>query len=134
VLPALAAAFSTSNAAQGSSPARVGWLAGSAGPLPTPAYLEALRQGMRERGWVEGRNLVVDIRWGDRPSAARLTEELLGLRPQVLVAQGAKHHGARDSRGDVPIVFGFSGDPVEARLVTSFATGWAPDRYRHAKP
>jgi putative tryptophan/tyrosine transport system substrate-binding protein len=121
VLPALAAAFSTSNAAQGSSPARVGWLAGSAGPLPTPAYLEALRQGMRERGWVEGRNLVVDIRWGDRPSAARLTEELLGLRPQVLVAQGAMVLGARDSRGDVPIVFGFSGDPVEARLVTSFA-------------
>src|SRR5512140_3548184 len=69
--------------------ARIGWLAGSAGPLPTPAYLEAMRAGLRERGWVEGRNLRIDERWGDRDSAAGLASELLQLQPQVLVAQGA---------------------------------------------
>ena len=117
----MASGFPFAIGARPGNPSRVGWLAGSAGPLPTPAYLEALRQGMHERGWVEGRNLVLDLRWGDRDNAARLTEELLALQPQVIVAQGAMVLGARNSRGDVPIVFGFSGDPVEARLVSSFA-------------
>ena len=103
------------------SAARVGWLAGSAGTLPTPAYLEAMREGLRERGWVEGRNLRIDERWGDRESAARLTADLLRMRPQVLVAQGAMVLGALDVESTVPIVFGFSGDPVEAGLVASFA-------------
>lgn len=101
--------------------ARIGWIGGSAGPLPTPAYLEALRAGLRDRGWVEGANLVIDVRWGDRDSAAALTAELLRLRPHVLVAQGAMVLGARAVGAGVPIVFGFSGDPVEAKLVTSFA-------------
>jgi putative ABC transport system substrate-binding protein len=101
--------------------ARVAWLAGSAGALPTPAYLEALRAGLGERGWVEGRNLVIDQRWGDRASAATLATELIRLRPNVLVAQGAMVLGARDIEGSPPIVFGFSGDPIEARLVASFA-------------
>ena len=101
--------------------ARVGWLAGSAGTLPTPAYLEAFRAGLRERGWVEGRNLSIDERWGDRDSAAALAADLLRLRPQVLVAQGAMVLGARDVDSTVPIVFGFSGDPVEAGLAASFA-------------
>jgi putative ABC transport system substrate-binding protein len=100
---------------------RIGWLAGSAGPLPTPAYLDALRAGLRERGWVEGRNLTIDARWGDRGSAAALTAELLKLRPQVLVAQGAMVLGAGTVDSTVPIVFGFSGDPVEAGLASSFA-------------
>ena len=103
------------------SAARVGWLAGSAGTLPTPAYLEAMREGLRERGWVEGRNLRIDERWGDRESAARLTADLLRMRPQVLVAQGAMVLGALHVESTVPIVFGFSGDPVEAGLVASFA-------------
>lgn len=101
--------------------ARIGWLAGSAGPLPTPAYLEALRSGLLERGWVEGRNLTIDVRQGARDSAAALTIELLKLRPQVLVAQGAMVLGARNVDSTVPIVFGFSGDPVEAGLAASFA-------------
>jgi putative ABC transport system substrate-binding protein len=101
--------------------ARVAWVGGSAGPLPTPAYLEALRAGLRERGWVEGRNLVIDVRWGGRDDATALTAELLRSRPAVLVAQGAMVLGARDVSGSVPVVFGFSGDPIEAKLVTSFA-------------
>lgn len=108
-------------AARGERTARVAWLAGSAGALPTPAYLEAMRTGLRERGWEEGRNLLLDVRWGDRASAARLTAELLQLRPDVLVAQGAMVLGAREVASTVPIVFGFSGDPIEAGLVASFS-------------
>lgn len=101
--------------------ARIAWLAGSAGPLPTPAYLEALRTGLRNRSWVEDRNLTIAARWGQPDSAERLASELLVLRPDVLVAQGAMVLGARNLDTQVPIVFGFSGDPVEAKLVTSFS-------------
>jgi putative ABC transport system substrate-binding protein len=123
VLTAAPPAFLKSLAQSGPTvpAARVGWLAGSAGPLPTPAYLEAIREGLEELGWVEARNLTLDRRWGDRDSAARLTVELLQMRPQVLVAQGAMVLGARNVESTVPIVFGFSGDPVEAGLVASFA-------------
>lgn len=101
--------------------ARVGWLAGSAGPLPTPAYLEAMRKGLEERGWREGVNLQLEQRWGDRDSAPRLARELLARKPDVLAAQGAMVLGVRELGIAVPTVFGFSGDPVEAKLVASFA-------------
>ena len=61
---------------------RIAWFAGSAGPLPTPAYLEALRADLRERGWVAGQNLSIDIRWGDRDSAAGLTP-CIGCQPDM---------------------------------------------------
>ena len=110
-------------AAQGGAArtARVAWIGGAAGALPTPAYLEALREGLRERGWVEGRNLVIDVRWGERDQAVALTQELLRGNPDVIVAQGATVLGAVRVNGAVPVVFGFSGDPVEAGLVASFA-------------
>lgn len=66
-------------AAQGRVPrtARVAWIGGGAGALPTPVYLAALLEGLRERGWVEGQNLVLGVRWGERDQAAVLTQELL---------------------------------------------------------
>ncbi len=100
---------------------KIGWLAGTAGPLPTPAYLEALQAGLREFGWREGQNLRIDQRWGDRTQAPKLAGELLQLQPDVLVAQGAMVLGLRELAPKVPIVFGFSGDPVEAQLVRSFS-------------
>lgn len=101
--------------------ARVAWIGGAAGALPTPAYLEALREGLAERGWVEGRNLVLEARWGERDQAAALTQQLLRGGVDVIVAQGAMVLGAVRVSGAVPVVFGFSGDPVEARLVASLA-------------
>lgn len=100
---------------------KIGWLAGTAGPLPTPAYLEALQAGLRDFGWREGQNIRIDQRWGDRNQAPKLAAELLQNQPDVLVAQGAMILGIRELDPKVPIVFGFSGDPVEARLVSSFS-------------
>ena len=101
--------------------ARVAWIGGAAGALPPPVYLEALREGLRERGWVEGRNLVLQVRWGKRDQAVNLAEELLRNGIDVIVAQGAMVLGAVRVNGTVPVVFGFNGDPVEAGLVASFA-------------
>jgi putative tryptophan/tyrosine transport system substrate-binding protein len=79
---------------------------------------------MRELGYVEGQNLTIDARWmeGNEPEeAARLTAELIRSKVDVLVAQGSAVPGVKAEAGSTPVVFGFSGDPVAARIVTSLA-------------
>jgi len=110
-----------SNAQTPGRVARVGWIAGGPGPLPTPEYLEAFRAGLRDKGWVEGRNLVIEARWGDRDRARALAAELIRLKVDVIVAQGPMVAGPRAEASAIPVVFAFSGDPVEAKLVASFA-------------
>jgi putative ABC transport system substrate-binding protein len=101
--------------------ARVGWLAVSPGPQAAPANFQAFRDGMRERGWVEGQNLVLESRWGNRDQASALAAELFELKVHVIVAQGPMVFGAKASAGMIPVVFVFSGDPVEAKLIASLA-------------
>jgi putative ABC transport system substrate-binding protein len=99
--------------------ARVGWIAGRAGA--TSAYLEAFREGLRQHGWVEGQNLVLEVRAGVGEEAQQLAAELMKANVDVFVTQGPMVFGARAVAGATPIVFGFSGDPVEAKLVASLA-------------
>ena len=104
--------------------ARIGWVGGWYSPSAAASLLEAFRQGMRELGYVEGQNLTIDARWmeGNAPEeAAELTAQLVRSRVDILVAQGQAVPGVKMEAGTVPIVFGFSGDPVAARLVTSLS-------------
>ena len=104
--------------------ARIGWVGGWYSPSAAASLLEAFRQGMRELGYVEGQNLTIDARWmeGNAPEeAAKLTAELVRSRVDILVAQGQAVPGVKAEAGTVSVVFGFSGDPVTARLVTSLA-------------
>jgi len=98
---------------------RVGWVAMGPDSPSTSVFLEAFRQGMRERGWIEGRNLAIEARWGARDQARDLVAELNRLKVDVIVAVGPMVFGAQAAAGTTPVVFGFSGDPVEAKLVTS---------------
>ena len=84
---------------------------------------EGLRLGLRELGYVEGRNLILQAYWGD-DSAAQLEKavnEAVASRPQVIVAQLLAVPAARKAAPTLPIVFGYSGDPVQGGLVQSFA-------------
>jgi putative tryptophan/tyrosine transport system substrate-binding protein len=122
LLAGLGTMMATASLAQAQSRrkvARIGWIAGSAGA--TAAYLAPFRDGLREQGWVEGKNLFLHVRDGAREDAQRLTAELMKTGVDVLVTQGPMVFGARGAAGATPIVFGFSGDPVEAKLVTSLA-------------
>ena len=79
---------------------------------------------MRELGYVEGQNLTIDGRWMEGNSvdeAARLTAQLVRSRVDILVAQGQAVPGVKAEAGSVPVVFGFSGDPVAGKLVTTLA-------------
>ena len=88
-----------------------------------PADIAALRQGLRELGYVEGQNLVIDERYanGDASRLPDLARELIQLKVQVLVVDGETTvRAARNVVGVTPLVFTVVGDPVAAGLVHSF--------------
>jgi putative ABC transport system substrate-binding protein len=109
------------------SAARIAVLGGSAGlasPSTQRVFVEPLRAGLRERGWVEGRNLVIDWRFAEgRPERMpALMAELLALNPDVLVTIGPRPALlAKDSAGRVPVVALAIDDPVDMGLATSRA-------------
>jgi putative ABC transport system substrate-binding protein len=83
--------------------------------------LEALRDGLSDLGWREGKNLVLMVRTGERDQGPALTTELLRQGVEVIAAQGPMVFAARGLSPTVPIVFNINGDPLEAGLVTSLA-------------
>ena len=117
---ALAAPLAT--VAQAPRVHRVGWvtLAKPGGPSP---FLEAFRQGLKERGYVDGRDVVVEARYahGSRERADAMVAELVQERVDVIVAQGAAVYSAYRRAGATPVVMGYSGDPVEAKFVETLA-------------
>jgi putative ABC transport system substrate-binding protein len=81
-------------------------------------------QELRERGWVEGRNLEVTRRYaeGRAERLPALATELVQLPVDVLVAEGTQAAQAAKAASDtIPIVFMRVGDPIQAGLVTSLA-------------
>lgn len=111
--------------AQPSGPVRrVGFLwigAPDGGPSPS---LASFREGMRERGYVEGKNLVIEVRDG-RGDATRLgpaAAALAASRVDVIVTQGGGPTAiAKQATSRIPIVFGAAADPVGRGLVASLA-------------
>ena len=101
---------------------RVGWVwAGRSAGNPTEA--EGFRQGLRELGYIEGENVIVDYRFGEGRTApvADLVAELVALRPDVLVALGDLTVGkVKGVTATIPVV-SMTGDPVGAGLVASLA-------------
>jgi len=81
--------------------ARVGWLA--LGPNTGRRPPSSTRsEGLRERGWIDGRNLVIEARWGYRDQARDQAAELVQWKPDVLVTQGPMVFGARAVTGPIP--------------------------------
>src|SRR5215475_4240889 len=97
---------------------RIGYLSpGSASPGPL-AYHDEFQRGLRELGYVEGRNIVIEYR--DRLSA--LAAELVQLDVDVIVSVVTQASlAAKNATRTIPIVFVRVGDPVGAGLVASLA-------------
>ena len=84
----------------------------------------AFRQGLRQAGWIEGRNARVDVRWhaGDPERAKAHAKELVNLQPDVIVANGTPALEAfRKLTDSIPIVFVVVTDPVGAGYVPSLS-------------
>ena len=101
---------------------RIGWVSNDrAAGSP---FLDAVREGLRDFGYIEGRNAVIDARWGDGTVERinQLAADLVRSKPHVIVTHGGPSiFPVRRAGATMPVVFVFSGDPVEGGLVDSFA-------------
>ena len=104
---------------------RIGYLA-TASTSTNPARTEAFRQGLRERGYIEGQNIAFEYRYaeGKRDRAPELADELVRLKVDLILVSGGGNwvQAAKNASKTIPIVMtGTGGDPVAAGLVESLA-------------
>ena len=105
---------------------RIGYLApGSpSSDSPTPARREALRQGLRGLGYVDGKNIVIEWRSaeGKRDRLPALAAELVRLKVDVIVTAGpGSTRAAKEATSTIPIVMVLDNDPVGNGFVASLA-------------
>lgn len=101
---------------------RVAWISMEA-PDPQAPYLVAFRDGLRALGWNEGRQLSLDLWWGDG-SQDRLRQQfpaVVASQPDLLVASFGAVRPLLEMSNAAPMVFAFSGDVVQAGIVKSLA-------------
>jgi putative ABC transport system substrate-binding protein len=102
---------------------RVGILVSASTAVAAP-WIDAFRQGLRELGYIEGKNIILEIRGGEaRPDRlAHLASELAGLKVDIIVAGGTPAlRAAIKATSTIPIVMRASTDPVEGGFVPSLA-------------
>jgi putative ABC transport system substrate-binding protein len=109
-------------AQQAAKIARIGYLAHDL--AANPHLHEAFRQGLRDLGYVEGRNVVIESRSAEGKSERlpALAAELVALKVDVILAGGTPQAlAAKQATRTLPIVFTAAADPVASGLVTSLA-------------
>jgi ABC-type uncharacterized transport system, periplasmic component len=123
---ALALALAVAMAAYG-QPAtkvyRIGFL-GTTSPKSHGAFVNAFREGMRERGYVEGKNLTIEYRWAESDYARlpALAAELVRLNVDLILTHGSPgSRAAKEATTTIPIVIAITGDAVATGLVQSLA-------------
>ena len=102
---------------------RIGILAGGSASSDSPR-VQAFLRGLRELGWVEGRNLMIEYRYADGQldRLNKLAAELVTNRVDVIVAQApAAVRAAKRESNATPIVMAHGGDPVAQGFVASLA-------------
>src|SRR5262245_21508185 len=106
---------------------RIGFLTMASPPessADSAARVEALRQGLREFGWIEGQNIAIEYRWaaGRSDLLPALAEELVRLQVDLIVAGGGTVvQAVKEATTTIPIVMSLAADVVETGLVASLA-------------
>jgi len=98
---------------------RIGFISDTPGP-----YAEAFRQGLRERGYIEGETIAIEYRWaeGRHDRLPDLIAELVQLKVDVLIPVGTQaSRAAKQATSTIPIVMAQIGDPVGSGLVANLA-------------
>ena len=103
---------------------KIGFLVPASGiyiGTPTTVF-DAFRRGLTDLGHIEGRSVRYEYRSApDRAALGDMAAELVRLEVDVLVAAGVAAYMAKAASASIPIVFGFSGDPIQAGLVDGLA-------------
>jgi len=103
---------------------RIGFVTGSGDPNKPGALVEAFQQGLRDLGYVEGKNILVEYRYieGKRDRISGLVAELVQLKVDVFVSPTQSVIlAAKQSTRTIPIVMAINGNPVTLGLVDSLA-------------
>jgi len=101
----------------------IGYL-GNSSPSLESNLVEAFRDGLRQRGYIEGQNLVIKYQWaeGHQDRYPVLARELVRLKPDVILTAGTPGTlAAKQATESIPIVTAIAGEPVAAGLVSSLA-------------
>ena len=102
---------------------RIGYLVANF-PSTNPARSEAFRQGLRELGYVEEKNIVIEYRYaeGNLDRLSELAAEMMRLKVDVIVSAGPPiTRAAKQATVTIPIVMAFDNDPVGNGFVASLA-------------
>jgi putative tryptophan/tyrosine transport system substrate-binding protein len=102
---------------------RIGFL-GGASLAGYASLVDAFRLGLRDYGYVEGKNITIEYRWaeGKYERLRALAAELVRLQPDVIVTQGTPAVlAAKQATATIPIVMAIAGDPVHSGVVSSLA-------------
>jgi putative ABC transport system substrate-binding protein len=104
---------------------RLGYLSGSSSTNPiTMGSVDVLRLKLRDLGYVEGQNLILDVRTAEQDFSRLpgLAEELVALRPDaIVVAATPAASAAKRATTTIPIVMSPVADPIGSGLVNSLA-------------
>ena len=103
---------------------RIGILGQKAADPEEARQWQAFRLGLREHGWIEGGNILIESRWteGNLARVPELAADLIRLKVDVIVTRGSPFvQGARKATSSIPIVFTQHADPVRSGHVVSLA-------------
>jgi len=118
--------LTTASLAQAQQPKkipRVGFI-GASSSSAASHYLEAFRRGLRELGYIEGKNITIEVRWaeGSAERFPHLIAEMIGLKVDVLVVSAAAGALAAKKSGiTTPVVFAAVTDPIGFGIIDSLA-------------
>jgi putative ABC transport system substrate-binding protein len=103
---------------------RIGFLSAVSSASIPRNRIEAFQQGLRELGYVEGKNIIIEYRYADgkQDRLKEIVAELLRLKVEVIVTGGpTATRPAKEATSTIPIVMGFDNDPVASGFVDSLA-------------
>ena len=86
------------------------------------AFLGAFRDGLRELGWIDGKNIIIDVHWSPAYEFPQVAASLVKQNPAVIVGTCIPStRAAKNATTTIPVVMSVNGDPVESGLVASLA-------------
>ena len=118
-----AAAWPLAARAQQAAMRVIGFL-GGADPMSYAALMEAFRSGLRDHGYIEGKNVLIEYRWaeGNYERLPGLAAELVHRKVDIIITQGTPAaFAAKQATTTIPIVMAIVGDPVDSGIVASYS-------------
>src|SRR5262245_37047923 len=109
-------------AQQGAMPV-IGFL-GGADPIGFAVLIEAFRSGLRDHGYIEGKNVLMEYRWaeGNYERLPGIAAELVHRKVDIIITQGTPAaFAAKQATTTIPIVMAIVGDPVDSGIVASYS-------------